>query len=116
MIGNGVKPVKRDHRDFSATRTFGGFVHLTFPENYSCDNGGGFPDHNADGLPEGCTGFTQAELCRDEDMLEFLPRYTYDKTLLMEGSQEGEGCDIRDSLNSTILYGVLAKGETTDAE
>lgn len=107
---NGVKPVKRDHRDRSATRTLGASSIAVFPNSFSVDNSFGFPDQDADGLPEGCTGYAQANVCADEDGVQYVPKYTYDQTLAMEGSKEGVGCDIRDSLKSTILYGVSKDG------
>lgn len=107
---NAVKKVLPDHRDFSATRTFGSTTTITLEESYSCDANLGMPDQNTDGLPDGCTGYAQTELCQDEDGISYFPRYTYDKTLFFEGSQEGQPCDIRDSLKSTIIYGVLPLG------
>lgn len=102
---DGVRQVKKDNRDYSAHRTFGATPPV-FPDSYSCELGLGFPDQNAEGFPEACTGYTQSELCQDEDGVPYFPRFTYDKTLLMEGQKEGQPCDIRDSLKSTILYGV----------
>lgn len=113
MIHSGVRKVVPDHRDRSYPRTFG--TTTTFPDELNLDVGFGFPDQNADGYPNGCTGYTQADIAADEDTIEYQPRFTYDKTRMMEGTYpEDVGCDIRDSLESTIAYGLLAKGETTD--
>lgn len=108
-IKNGLKPIKIDHRDYSFHKTFGAVVNpVAMDAEYDCDAGITMPDQNADGLPYGCTGYTQTELCQDEDVIQFSPSYTYTKTRLMEGTYPQEvGCDIRDSLQSTIDYGVL---------
>lgn len=121
---NGVKPLKKDHRDYSYHRTFGN-VATSFIE---CNFDAGFPVTNQEianplfnipALPFGCTGYTSTGLCQDADKKQYNPRYTYDETLAMEGIFEGNrewekvGCDIRDSLKSTIVYGVQAPGEMT---
>lgn len=119
MIKSGVNPVKKDHRDYSFHRTFGNQPQA-FADSLNLDAGLTMPDQNADGFPEGCTGYAQSELCIDEDKILYFPKFTYDQTLLMEGigrsdSQfEKVGCDVRDSLNSTIVYGLQAVGETGD--
>lgn len=110
MITNGIKPVKKDHRDRSFHRTFGATVPPIFPESFNIDNGFGFPDQNADGLFEGCTGYSQSEICMDEDKQKYLPSYTYDKTLFMEGQERGQPCNFRDSLKSLILWGPSTDG------
>ena len=100
-----------DHRDRSYPRTFGSV--RSFPDSFNTDAGLTMPDQNADGLPMGCTGYTQSELCGDEDKTVYDPKYTYDKSLFMEGQKEGAGiADMRDSLKSTIIYGVMPKGCT----
>jgi hypothetical protein len=117
MIKNGVLKVKADHRDFSYHRTYGSITPVQFTE---CNFDVGFPVGNqaADGLDYGCTGYTQAGLCQDIDKIQYVPKFTYDETLQMEGISPSDptfekvGCDIRDSLNSTIVYGVQAVGET----
>lgn len=119
MIKQGVKPIKKDHRDYSFHRTFGNQPQV-FADSLNLDPGLTMPDQNADGLPYGCTGYAQAELCTDEDKIIYYPKFQYDKTLLMEGitpsdqNFEKGGCDVRDSLNSTIVYGLQAVGETGD--
>ena len=116
MIKTGVNPVKKDHRDYSFHRTFGG-VTPTFTDSLNLDAGLTMPDQETDGLGYGCTGYAQSELCVDEDKIVYFPKFTYDQTLLMESitpsdpNFEKVGCDVRDSLNSTIVYGLQAVGE-----
>lgn len=103
MIQHGTRPVPLDRRDYSFHRTFprAGGIALQ-PMIYSYDAGFGMPDQNADGLPMGCTGYAQSELCQDQDQKKYDARTTYDLTLKLENSTEGAGCDMRDSL-STLL-------------
>lgn len=111
----GLKFIRKDHRDYSFPRTFGSTTAFT-----SCNFDAGFPilNQNTDGLPEGCTGYCQTSICQDEDKKQYLPRFTYDQTLMEEGIMpsnaqfEQVGCNIRDSLASTIVYGLQALGET----
>src|SRR5882672_11558338 len=104
---HGVTPLKPDHRDYSFKRTFGTVAPQTLPDEYNCDAVFGFPDQNAEGYPYGCTGYCQSELCQDEDGTRYKPDYTYHKTQFMEGTVGQEvGCDMRDSLKSTIVYGL----------
>lgn len=109
-IQNGIKPLKPDHRNYSAKRTFG--ATQVFVDELNLDAGFGFPDQNADGYPNGCTGYTQSELCQDEDKVKYRPDFTYKKTLLMDDQQLGEPCDIKTSLKSTKVYGVQGQNET----
>lgn len=111
-MNNGVLPVKKDHRAYSATRTLGALGALApdlslLPESYNCDAQFRFPDQNAEGLPQGCTGYAQSELCQNEDGIPYQARYTYDKTLFLEGKKEGVPCNIENSLKTTLLWGVL---------
>ena len=117
---SGTKPVRKDHRTYSYHRTFGAAVPVYI--DYDLDAKFGFPDQEADGLPNGCTGYTQSELCQDEDLRQYKPRFTYDKTQNIEGvfsgdaTWETQGCDITDSLKSTLVYGVQGLNEATDME
>lgn len=115
QLKNGIRPIKKDSRDLSFHRTFGALVSI-FPENYDCDAGLGCPDQNNDGFPEGCSGYTQSELCQDEDGMKYKPSFTYLKTLQMEGQTDQGPCDLRDSLKSLQVFGVQGKDETTDAQ
>lgn len=114
MIQSGTRPTKRDGRDYSFHKTFGSVTQ--FPDNYSVDANLTMPDQNADGYPNGCTGYTQADNATDEDKILYKPAFTYIKTLLIENAPMGSGCDIRDSLKSTKVFGLQAQNETTDKE
>lgn len=113
---SGLKPLKPDTRNYSFPRTFGATTPLLLPDAYNCDSGLTNPNQNADGYPEGCTGYTQSELCVDEDAVVYKPSYTYKQTLLIEGSAPSSACNIQDSLKSTIVYGVQGLNENTDIE
>lgn len=117
----GVLKVKKDHRDYSLHRTFGTVSPTVFTE---CNFDAGFPipNQDVDGFPNGCTGYAQKGIAEDEDKKQYIAKYTYDQTLAIEGIFPGNpqfeqvGCDVRDSLKSTIVYGLQAIGETaTDA-
>ncbi len=103
---SGLKPIKRDIRDRDFHRTFGSVSQVSLPSSFSIDAEFPMPDQEADGLPNGCTGYAQADLCQDEDLIVFSPKAIYDQTLAMEGNAGNYtvGCDIRDSLKATILY------------
>lgn len=120
MMQSGANKIKKDHRDYSFQRSFGG-VTTNFPDSLNLDAGLTMPDQNADGFPYGCTGYASSDLCADEDKIIYFPKFTYDQTLQMEGIISGDpdfekvGCDVRDSLNSTIVYGLQAVGEVPAA-
>lgn len=118
MMQTGLTRIWPDHRDFSFHRTFGSVNPEIFPDSLMLDAGFPIANQNTDGLPYGCTGYCQSSVCQDEDKIQYLPRFTYDNTLIEEGITssnpqfEQVGCDIRDSLASTIVYGLQALGET----
>ena len=112
MIQTGTLPVVKDHRDRSFPRTFGSV--RSFPTDFNTDAGLTMPDQNADGYPNGCTGYTQSELATDEDKQVYDPAYTYDKSLFIMGGKDGDPVDMRSSLKSTIIYGLKLKGNDTD--
>lgn len=106
-MNHGLKPIKRDKRDYSFHRTFGGITPIALPQEFSIDAGLTMPDQVADGLYQGCTAYAQQELCTDQDQVLFNHyREHYERTLLLENSTFGQGCDIRDSLKIAIdFYG-----------
>jgi hypothetical protein len=70
----GLRPLPYDARDFDLHKTFGATAAPAFPENYSVENGLWCPDQNRGGevfdlppMPFGCTDYTQADLCADDD-------------------------------------------------
>lgn len=115
MIKHGINPIRKDHRDYDHHKTFGtaGFDVTTLPTDLNMDAGISmpnqnlpYPEFNIPALPMGCTGYTQSELGQDEDGQLYNPRFTYDVTLKDEGiAGETQGCNIRDSLASTIQLG-----------
>ena len=110
MIKNGVLPLTPDRRDRDFHKTFGAVT--VFHDSYNTNFNPDLPDQNADGLPYGCTGYTQAEICGDEDKKLYDPLYTYDKGRLVDGTEGQEvGVQLKTSLKTTIVYGVQEKGE-----
>lgn len=116
MIQNGAQPTPKSPKKYSYHRTFGTVVNplSMVPAEFNFDAGFGMPDQEMEGFPFGCTGYTQTELCQDEDLIKYSPKFTYDKTLMMAGifpsdpNFEAVGCSVESSLKSTIVYGVLA--------
>lgn len=102
---NGLKPIKRDVRDLSFHRNFGGVAPTQFPDEFSVDAGLTMPDQNADALFEACTAYAQLDLCTDQDNKIYNTyRDLYEKTLTLENAPFGQGCDMRDSLKCLIVY------------
>ena len=77
MIKSGLLPIRKDARDFDHLKSFGTVIPTTgLPSEYNCDAGLWTPDQNISqtiglsiipALPEGCTDYTQTDLCIDED-------------------------------------------------
>lgn len=105
-----------DHRDIAYHRTFGSVATPLPLMEYNYDAGFGMQDQNADGLPNGCTGYDNTEVAQDFDRVQYKAVYTYEKTLEMQGLPIGSPCDMRKSLESTIVYGVQKGDETTDLQ
>jgi hypothetical protein len=99
---NGLKPIRKDHRDFDFHKSFGSLPPPSFPISYDCDAALTMPNQNAQALPYGCTGETQTDICTNEDLT------VYDAAELYRATPpyiDGEGRDIRDSLNIIISRG-----------
>lgn len=110
MIRNGARPTERDPRDYSMHRTFGTVSPIDIPVEYNIDAGLTMPDQNAEGNPYECTGYTTCDLGTDQDGVIYSPEYTYMKTLYMQGlPPTTRGSDIRPSLKSASIYGLLPK-------
>lgn len=116
MIQHGTRPSRLDKRDNSFQRTFGGLPVALANQDYTLDIGKTMPDQNADGYPFGCTGYCQADISTTEDGDIYKPSYTYAKTCYIENHPQDQGCDIRNSLKSTQVYGLQRPDETTDIE
>lgn len=107
-IRTGARPTERDKRDYSFVGTFGAAPLFQIPNEYNIDAGFGMPDQNADGNPFSCTAYATCDLGSDQDAIRYCPEYTYMKTLLMQGlPPETNGSDIRPSLKSAKVYGLL---------
>lgn len=113
MMPNGARPTELDTRDRSFHQTFGAISkenieHL--PETYDVDAGLTMPDQVGEGNPFSCTAYTTCDLGTDQDKVVYAPEYTYMKTLFMQGlPPETNGSDIRPSLKSASVYGLLPK-------
>lgn len=109
-IKNGVRPIAyRDHRTYDFHKTFGSTT-LDYSE-FSLDSGLTMRDQNADGYPQGCTGYTQTDCATDQDKLVYEPKYTYEKTLMMDGQEPNTPASVMTSLKSTTVYGVQETGK-----
>lgn len=108
---HGVNRVKRK-KGQASTRTFGATTPDYTP--FDLDAGFGFPDQNADEAPEDCTIYTQNELAQDEDKVKYQRKFLKEKVVLKTG-HDGP-YDINDSLEATVVYGLLGENETTDEE
>jgi hypothetical protein len=71
---NGLKPLPYDRRDYDLHKTFGATAAPSIPDSYSVENGLWCPNQNIGGevfdlppMPYGCTDYTQADACADED-------------------------------------------------
>lgn len=114
---HGTNPIKKDSRDYSFSRSFG--ATTIFPATYSVDAGFPVPNQEAPNtifnfpaLPFGCTGYTQAGLCQDQDGEQVNAQTIFDQTCVAEGHSESQGCDIRNSLSSLIVDGIEYLGES----
>lgn len=110
----------KDHRRYDFHRTFGGAPALT-----DCEFDLSLSDFNQNlpnpvtgdpALPNGCTGFTRADIASNEDHILYKPGFTYRKTCLIEGVAVGEPCSLESSFKSGVVYGLQAVGEDTDAQ
>lgn len=121
MINRGLKRRKyKDPRRFSYTRTFGAVVQADIPD-FVVDKGLPIPCQNDSdpywgnpALPNGCTGFSVAGVAETDLKQPVDPRFTYDKTLLIQNGQEGDTCTLQDAFKSGTVYGVRLKGETDE--
>lgn len=99
MINHGVQPVRKSKKDYS-TRSFGAATASYIP--FDLDAGFGFPDQKLENEPNGCTWYTQNELCQDEDKIAYDRHLIRDETLLINGQTDGP-CGMEDSLIATVL-------------
>lgn len=116
MTPGGAKRSELDKRDYSFHRSFGSIATPLGLLEYNYDLGKTMPDQNADGLFQGCTGYTQAEIAGDEDSAIYKPFYTYKRTCDFEDHDYSQPCDIRNSAKVGQAYGVQRLDETTETE
>lgn len=117
----GLRPRRfRDHRRYSYAHTFG-----TTSALIDCDLDLDLANFNQNepnpvtgepAYPNGCTGFTRADIATNEDKTIYKPGFTYGKTCLIENVPVGQGCSLESAMKSGIVYGLQAIGETTDQE
>lgn len=121
----GTRPHLLDTRDHALHKTFPQFAAAT-PKalpllEYNYDAGLTMPSQNEPNalfsppLPPlffGCTGYTQTDICGDEDETVYDPQYTYERSCDMEGHGYAQGCDIRTSMKALTVYGLRKQDET----
>lgn len=106
MLSYGVHKNNLDLRDFSFERTWGTVETKLLPDEYNADLALSFPDQIAEGRPNGCSGYTQAETGQDEYGVQFNPGFNYENSLLIEGALPNSPVQIRDALKSPRIYGL----------
>lgn len=119
-MNHGIIPDKPDHRDYDFVASFGAPVAPKFPPELNVDAGLWVPDQNLPEplfknppLPYGCTSYTQADLCADDDAKLYNPM---DLENITHANDRG-GISIREALdtarkvyNRTYYFSVNAKG------
>lgn len=112
-MNTGLKPTPLDARDYDFVKShkLGGRIPQ-FPTEYFVDAGLWMPDQNRPesifnnpAFPEGCTDYTQNDLCADLDKKLYNPAYTESHT---HANAQG-GTDLRTSLESIRKDGVQDK-------
>jgi len=110
---SGLKPLSYDRRDYDLLKTFGATAPAQFPDAYSVENGlwtpnqsdGGDPIFGLPPMPYGCTNYTQADCCADDDQHLHNP-------MLMENVTHANargGVEMREALNAAKkVYGRTA--------
>lgn len=103
MIESGLCKIPYDRRDYDFHKTFGVASLPAFPTEYSTDLNQWMPDQNAMGAPYGCTGFSGADSCADEDGVLYDPLDLYRAT---PPGRDGEGRDMRAMLDTLRKRGL----------
>lgn len=114
-IKSGILPNTYDLRDHSYERTFGSVDLKSLPDEYNADLAYDFPDQNADGYPNGCSGYTQTETGQDEYGIPFDHSYTYKRACEIANVAVGNPLPIRASMKATSVYGLKPR-DGTDAD
>lgn len=103
MIISGVKPTLPDKRDRNFHTTFGAVT--SFADHLFTDAGLTNPNQNTDGHPEGCVRYATTELCNDEDNVAYDVGVVFHNMESM-GTPPDAPADVRDGLESVIVYGI----------
>lgn len=104
----GLRPTKKDWRDnrFAFERNFGAVT--SFDNEYNADIGSWVPDQGEDGRATGCTGYTVAEICSNEDQFRYSHDFNFMKTLqLMNVPPDYQGADLRKAAKVPCSFGLL---------
>ncbi len=117
----GLIPRKyKDHRRFSFAHTFG-----TTTELVDCDFDTGLNNPNQNepnpitddpALPNGCTCEARCDIATNEDKIIYKVNPLYEKCCFMENVPVGSPLPLETAFKAGIVYGLLAVGETTDAQ
>lgn len=113
----GLSAIKfKDHRTFDFAKTFGSVSPDVIPQEFNFDVSSVFPDQNADGLPNGCTAYTENDVASSDDKLGYYDDqlFTYNNTKQIEGVSGQVPVSIMDALKAGTVYGVKKKSETPD--
>lgn len=123
MIKQGLKKIRRDHRDRDLHKSFGMATTSSLPTDFTVDAGLWMPNQDIPqaitgldtipALPYGCTDYTQVDLCADEDNKLYSPMVLENIT----HANQNNGTDIRvaleaakQALGRTGYYSVKAQG------
>lgn len=98
---NGFNRRFTDHRDLDLIKSFGATSTEGLPRTYLVNTINDIPNQNADGLPFGCTAYSQCELASDQSGEE------YDKREFYYSTPPGGfgGRDMRESLKQLTKRG-----------
>lgn len=122
VIRHGMRPVKRDKRDYSFHRTFHRIFGTADPQvlsplEYTYDSEISNPDQNAELAPEECTCYTITDIALDQDVAlkgrasieRYFPGFNYMQTMVAQGSNgvDLDGADPRKAYGTASLAGLL---------
>ena len=105
----------RDHRRYSYQRTFGAAQVL-----HDLDLDAGLTNFDQNKVnpvfkngpyPNGCSGYTAADIATDADKIVYDPGFNYEMTLLMDNLPQDAPCTLQASMKAPVVYGLHAEGE-----
>ena len=101
-MNHGLTRPTLKHKDLDFAKSFGTIgVTPAFPPEFNTDAGFGMPNQNAEGQPNGCTNYAQAEIANDLTGKKHNP---VDLEEVTHANARG-GYDIRDSLDAARKIG-----------